>query len=363
MNNKKYTLFIAYHGTNDANGSYEVAKQICDYLNNEEMGYNVYLHGYSYLPEHQNIQWNRTWEIIDDCQCFLAVVNDNVPRNTQGKIGNDSSSEFESQIRSEIDSFYDLICRNMRSRDDFNFYYAGNSRHGGSQVHFFRDLHSQILNGHNSILNWDSGEVSSNFHFISNWLGSRGCSLSPEEKQLRKLRELLEGLGWGRSILFSPKELLTYEKKISADLQKVTLIAAHTTDDIKGGTIFPLVEANLSNNVYYSYLFFNYPGSRKQLENIYYSHKEENKRRLKLMLIKNKIWICADILLIKIYEYCTDRRSEIFFRIKMSTDNKAEQCIYVKVDDSKVAIIQQEIEELLEEEINIETLTENGWVK
>lgn len=360
---KKYTLFIAYHGTNSETGSYEVAKRLCDYLSQDEFGYNVYLHGYSCLPEHQNIQWNRTWEIIDDCQCFLAVVNDNVPRNSQGKIGNDSSSEFESQIRSEIDSFYDLICRNMRSRDDFNFLYTGNIHKGANQALFFRELHAQILNGHNNIITYNNEQELSRFGLVHNWLGGRGCAISPEEKQLRKLRELLEGLGWGKSILFSPKELFTYEKKISKELQRVTLIAAHTTDDIKGGTIFPLVEQNLSNNVYYSYLFFNYPGSKKQLENILNSHKKENIERLDLKIIKNKIWICADILLIKIYEYTTDRRSEIFFRIKMSTDNKAEQCIYIKVDENKVAIIQQEVEELLEEEINIETLTPNGWVK
>lgn len=361
--NKKYTLFIAYHGTYDNNGSYEIAKQLCDYLSNEDFGYNIYLHGYSCLPEHQNIQWNRTWEIIDDCQCFLAIVNDNVPRNSQGKIGNNSSSEFESQIRSEIDSFYDLICRNMRSRDDFNFLYTGNTHKGSNQNLFFRELHSQILNGHNNIITHNCTNNQDIFELVHKWLGGRGCSISPEEKQLRKLRELLEGLGWGKSILFSPKELLTYEKKISNELESVTLIAAHTTDDIKGGTIFPLVEQNLSNNVHYTYLFFNYPGSKKQLENIYSSHKDSNKERLTLKLIKNRIWICADILLIKIYEYTTDRRSEIFFRIKMSTDNKAEQCIYIKVDENKVAVIQQEVEELLEEEINIETLTVNGWKK
>ena len=219
--NKKYTLFIAYHGTNDSNGSYEIAKKICDYLSNEDFGYTIYLHGYSCLPEHQNIQWNRTWEIIDDCQCFLAVVNDNVPRNSQGKIGNDMSSEFESQIRSEIDSFYDLICRNMRSRDDFNFFYAGDMKRGGEQEYFFRELHSQILNGHNSTLTWNGGPQESKFELINKWLGSRGCSISPEDRQLRKLRELLAGLGWGRSILFSPKELYTYEKKISSEVVRL----------------------------------------------------------------------------------------------------------------------------------------------
>mgnify|MGYP003479728684 FL=1 len=29
MANKRYDLFIAYHGTNDPNGTYGVAKEIC----------------------------------------------------------------------------------------------------------------------------------------------------------------------------------------------------------------------------------------------------------------------------------------------------------------------------------------------
>lgn len=360
---KKYSLFIAYHGTNSSDGTYEIAKQLCDYLSQENTGFNVYLHGYASLPEHQNIQWNRTWEIIDDCQCFLAIVNENVPRNAQGKLGNDNNSMYESQIRSEVDTFYDLICRNMRGRDDFNFLYAGSALKGKEQESFFRELHSQILNGHNHVLSWESDTILQNFGIVSEWLSERGIVSSPEDKQLRKLRSLLEGLGWGRSILFSPKELLTYERKISIELKHMSLIAAHTTDDVKGGTIFPLVEENLSKGIKYTYLFFNYPGARKQLENIFYSHSVENRKRLSLKLIKNRVWICGDILLIKIYEYNSDRKSEIFFRIKMSTDNKSEQCIYVKVDENKVPVIQQEIEELLEEDISVETLNENGWEK
>lgn len=360
---KKYSLFIAYHGTNKEDGTYEVAKQLCDYLSNDDLGYTVYLHGYSCLPEHQNIQWNRTWEIIDDCQCFIAIVNDNVPRNEQGRLGNDSGAQYESQIRSEVDTFYDLICRNMRGRDDFNFFYSGTQLHGEEQESLFRKLHSQIINGHNDLATWESGTAQSNFGIIYKWLTDRGIVSSPEDKQLRKLRALLEGLGWGRSILFSPKELLSYEKKISSELKKMTLVAAHTTDDIKGGVIFPLVEENLSNGIEYSYIFFNYPGSRKQLENIYNSHTENNRKRLNVVLVKNKVWICADILLIKIYEYTTDRKSEIFFRIKMSTDNNAEQCIYIKVDENKVSIIQQEIEDLMEEDIHIETYGIDGWKK
>ena len=120
---KKYDVFIAYHGTYDPNGSYGIAKKIADYLTDQN-GYEVYLHGYSCQQEHKDIQWNRTWEIVDECQCFLAVINDNVPRNSTGRLGNDLGDQ-ESQLRSEVDSFYDLINRNMRSRQDFNFFYPG----------------------------------------------------------------------------------------------------------------------------------------------------------------------------------------------------------------------------------------------
>ena len=252
--NKKYDLFIAYHGTFDDYGSYQAAKKISDYLTDEKVGFEVYLHGYSCLPEHKDVQWNRTWEIIDDCQCFLAVVNERVARNSTGRLGNDLGDR-ESQIRSEVDGFYDLFTRGMRNRHDFNFFYVGCEKKGEEQLDFFRELHSQIINGHNDLLEWHTGEYTDNFELIREWLDRRGCSISNEEKQLKKLRELLETLGWGRSILFSPKELHTYEEKISSDLKSLTLVAANTTDDVKGGKIFPLVAKNLEQGVNYTYLF------------------------------------------------------------------------------------------------------------
>ena len=357
---KKYDVFIAYHGTYDPNGSYGIAKKIADYLTDQN-GYEVYLHGYSCQQEHKDIQWNRTWEIVDECQCFLAVINDNVPRNSTGRLGNDLGDQ-ESQLRSEVDSFYDLINRNMRSRQDFNFFYTGTHCMGAEQEDLFRDLHSQIINGHNELISWRTGKPEDNFDAIKLWLERRGCCISDEERQLKKLRELLEGLGWGKSILFSPKELHTYEEKISPYLESLTLIAAHTTDDVKGGKIFPLVAKNLAKGVKYTYLFFEYPGAKRQLENIYNAHEQESQKNLTCKLVKGGAWICADIMLIKIYEYKNDdRQPEIFFRIKMSTDRKSEQCIYIKGDSGKVPIIEQEIDDLIEEQ---RVLQYNGqaWV-
>lgn len=359
--NKSYDLFIAYHGTFDINGSYEAAKKICDYLSNDSIGFDVYLHGYSCLPEHKDVQWNRTWEIIDDCQCFLAVVNDNAPRNSTGRLGNDIGDR-ESQIRSEVDGFYDLINRGMRNRHDFNFFYVGEKLLGDTQIEFFRELHSQIINGHNDMLDWKCGSSMSNNELIRNWLDRRGCSITNEEKQLRKLRELLETLGWGRSILFSPKELHTYEERISLDLKSLTLVAANTTDDVKGGKLFPLVAKNLERGVDYTYLFFEYPGAKKQLESIYHAHDETARKHLTLRLVKSNAWFCADILLLKIYEYKSDARPEIFFRIKMSTDQNSEQCIYIKGDNNKIPIIQQEIDDLLFEQ-NVVEYDGSKWRK
>lgn len=180
---------------------------------------------------------------------------------------------------------------------------------------------------------------------IGNWLNKRGCFFNQEERQIKQLRGVLENLGWGRSILFSPKELHTYEERISPDLKSLTLIATHTTDDVRGGKIFPLVEKNLTRGVDYTYLFFDYPGSKRQLESIYHDHDASLHEHLTLKLIKSKAWICGDILLIKIYEYKSNAKSEIFFRIKMSADSKSEQCIYIKGDNNKIPIIQQEIDD------------------
>jgi hypothetical protein len=356
---KKYDLFIAYHGTNDPNGSYEMAKKICDYLSQDKFGFQIYLHGYSCLPEDKDIQWNRTWEIVDNCQCFLAVVNDHVARNSNGRLGNDVG-ERVSQIRSEVDAFFDLINRNMRDRNDFNFFYSGTDKAGEEQIDFFTLLHSQIINGHNELLCYNPGGGDDHFGLIEKWLEKRGCSARNEEKQLTKLRELLEGLGWGKSILFSPKELHTYEVKISPDLKSVLLVAANTTDDVKGGAIFPLVAENLAHGVKYQYLFFDFPGAKRQLESIYQSHVPSVLGNLTLRLVKSKAWIAADILLIKIYEFKDETKPEIFFRIKMSTEYRTEQCIYIKGDNNKIPIIQQEIDDLVEDQ-TVVTYNGNKW--
>lgn len=355
---KRYDLFVAYHGTNNPQGTYAIAKELCDYC--EKEGYSVYLHGYSCLAEHKDVQWNRTWEIVDHCQCFIAIVNDYAPNNSTGHLGNDIG-EQESQIRAEVDAFYDLISRSMANRSDFNFFYAGDKLKGEAQVNYFRKLHSQLMNGHNQVIAWTSGGPSDNFNLILEWLEKRGCSAKNEEYQLKKLRELLEGLGWGKSILFSPRELHVYERKISSDLKSVLLVAANTTDDVRGGAIFPLVAENLEKGVHYTYLFFEYPGARRQLESIYHSHTPEAKQNLTLQLVKSKAWIGADILLIKIYEFKSQDRPEIFFRIKMSTDRQSEQCIYVKGAEIKVPIIQQEIDEMLDEQ-NVVTYDGHKWV-
>ena len=355
---KQYDLFIAYHGTNNPQGTYAIAKELCDYC--EKEGYVVYLHGYSCMTEHKDVQWNRTWEIVDRCQCFIAIVNDSAPRNSTGHLGNDIGDQ-ESQIRAEVDAFYDLVSRNMANRSDFNFFYTGNKLKGEEQITFFRELHSQLINGHNQIIAWNAGTPADNFKLILKWLEKRGCSAKNEEYQLKKLRELLEGLGWGRSILFSPRELHTYERKISPDLKSVLLVAANTTDDVRGGAIYPLVAENLERGVHYTYLFFEYPGARRQLESIYQSHSDVAKENLTLQLVKSKAWIGADILLIKIYEFKSQDRPEIFFRIKMSTDKQSEQCIYVKGAEIKVPIIQQEIDEMIDEQ-TVVTFDGKKWV-
>ena len=67
------------------------------------------------------------------------------------------------------------------------------------------------------MITYSKGGPEDNFEKVKDWLERRGCSISSEERQLKKLRDLLEGLGWGKSILFSPKELHTYERKILLD--------------------------------------------------------------------------------------------------------------------------------------------------
>ncbi len=364
IKNYKYDVFIAYHGTYDANGSLEAAEKLKEYLSTK-CGLEVYLHGH--VGETNDVEWNATWEIIQDCRCMICVINDNVPMTIKRQLGNNKGERI-SQIRKEVDAFFGEVDRGNRSLQDFNFFYTGEELNGSEQEELFMGLYAQGVQGHNNLLSWgfngDMTNYTQAFDKINAWLLKRGCTPDPDRHIYLGLHELCDKLGWKGSIFFSPKELLEHEEKLSNELESLTLIASHTTDDVKGGKIFPLVTQNLKRGVHYSYIFFKGDGAKKQLENIWKAQTEINPEASKLLTLKyirSDVWLGADIALIKVYEFKGERRPEIIFRIKLSKQNGGEQCVYIKGASNKVSTVQQEIDDMLEGQ-DVQEYNGKKWV-
>ena len=336
MNEYTYDVFLAYHGTHSPKGSYQKAKEICDYLTDN--GLNVYLHQYSHEKEHSNTQWNHTFERVEESRCFLLVFNKDVPVDNNGKLGSDSGKV--SQIREEVDAFEALISNGERNKMDFNCFYADVDKTQENFVKFFQSLHSKLLYGHNKILRVN--DDSSNVH---SWLIGQGCKPNIEVAKLKKINRLFEDMGWS-GLLFSPQELRKYEQSFKG-LKRVSLIGSRTTDDVVGGELFKSVQTNLRNGISYRYVFFKMAGAKKQLESIYNAHSSDNRSNLKLIYIEDA-WVYGDLSLIKIYEF-ENHRNEGVIRVLTNVSRGREQCIYLKIADNKADIVVENIDKIIED--------------
>lgn len=91
---KDYDLFIAYHGTNDKNGSYDMAKQIAQFL--IDHGYVVYTHHYAGLIKDQGLPYCDTYKVTTRSSLFLLVCNDAIA--TDPKTGLLTSNEINKEL-------------------------------------------------------------------------------------------------------------------------------------------------------------------------------------------------------------------------------------------------------------------------
>lgn len=94
---RDYDLFIAYHGTNSKNGTYDVAKKIANFL--IDKGYSVYVHHYASLKKDQGIPFYQTYQVTARSQLLLLLCNDAL------SIDGETHLITSTEINKEIDFF------------------------------------------------------------------------------------------------------------------------------------------------------------------------------------------------------------------------------------------------------------------
>ena len=114
----KHSVFIAYHGSADINGTAEIAKSIKKLIDKNVPSC------LSYCGPDTN---ERTYDdhpdlVIPVSKLFLFVVNDSIPKTNSGQI-NPETSQY---IIDEIKAFKMLIDSNLRNKKDFAVLYTGN---------------------------------------------------------------------------------------------------------------------------------------------------------------------------------------------------------------------------------------------
>ena len=115
----KHSVFIAYHGSVDVNGTAEIAKSVKKLIDKNVPNW------FSYCGPDTN---ERTYDdhpdlVIPVSKLFLFVVNDSIPKTSSGQI-NPETSQY---IIDEIKAFKMLIDSNLRNKKDFAVLYTGNA--------------------------------------------------------------------------------------------------------------------------------------------------------------------------------------------------------------------------------------------
>lgn len=117
----KNSVFIAYHGSEEEHGTYEIGRNLLRQIEAKFPVINAYCGPNSSMDktfaEHANI-------VIPRSLTFLLVVNDSCPTDASGQLTKDRSH----YLYGEIEAFFKLYRRDSRSKKDFAVFYAGNKR-------------------------------------------------------------------------------------------------------------------------------------------------------------------------------------------------------------------------------------------
>lgn len=131
-----YDVFIAYHGTENPNGSLPAAKAICDFL--EKNGYRVFLYGYRCNDADEDLGFDETYRAVQMSEVFLLVFNDAIPIEKRGGMLRRKNLDGRpNQLYREIKTFRDLFNDGRRKVKQFKAFYSGNTLQNDDEIYNF----------------------------------------------------------------------------------------------------------------------------------------------------------------------------------------------------------------------------------
>ncbi|QWC00211.1 DUF2075 domain-containing protein [Mycoplasmatota bacterium] len=153
-----YDLFIAYHGTNDPDGSYIDAKELSDYLS--ENGVKVFLNNHKCLQIDDDCGFDETWHVIQRSKNFILVFNDNIYKDSRGMIPRKYPDGKPNQLYKELKTFSALVDNDLRTnRKNLRFLYTGNSLTKANAYNFLNTFYIQGTYGNSNCCIFDKDAV------------------------------------------------------------------------------------------------------------------------------------------------------------------------------------------------------------
>lgn len=153
-----YDFFIAYHGTNDPKGSYEKAKNICDFL--KDNGFKVFLNDYSSNMDDADLGFNETKYIIQRSNKFLLVFNENIYRDEYGMLPRKYPDKKPNQLYSELVMFSSLVDDDLRTnKHHLKFYYVGDVFKRSNIYGFLNNLYRNGTTGNSNCCFFENEEL------------------------------------------------------------------------------------------------------------------------------------------------------------------------------------------------------------
>lgn len=126
------SVFIAYHGSFDPNGTSGIAKQLEGVINRNVPNWMAYCG-----PDTNESTYDEHFDIvIPSSKLFLLVVNDSIAKNSSGQM---DSKKCE-YILKEIITFKKLIERGLRNKKDFAICYSGNLKNYDDITNYLKRL-------------------------------------------------------------------------------------------------------------------------------------------------------------------------------------------------------------------------------
>ena len=121
---KKYDVFLAYHGTYETGGSYEIANKLFEYLTNQ--GLSCF-----FFPKTDHVSYKSNVIDVIASRTFLLICNQSIHLNHDGEI----NKQYHYELSTEIDTFYGMVQlgTDVQSKDAKIFVADENWKRGSEQ--------------------------------------------------------------------------------------------------------------------------------------------------------------------------------------------------------------------------------------